>query len=103
MRAAPQEVVPVDALQIAMRRVLVIFLLLAVGAGMAFGLSGALRLSWVPARVMAEPSGVAPARPAVPAEVGSVSLSRRSHRLEVAARAVTDAGRGARGVLRVVV
>ncbi|MCU7727778.1 hypothetical protein ODJ79_29010 [Actinoplanes sp. KI2] len=86
-----------------MRRLLVVVLLLAVGFGMAFGLSGALRLSWVPAQVMAEPSGVAPVRAAVPAEVGSVTLNRHSHRLDVAARAVTDAGRGHRGVLRVVV
>src|SRR3954451_14656382 len=86
-----------------MRRLLVVALLLAMGFGMAYGLSGALRLSWVPAHVMAEPSGVAPPRAAVGSPIGSVAMNRHSHRLDVAAQAVTDAGQGRPGVLKVVV
>ena len=77
------------------------------GAGlfhvMAYGLSGALRLSWTPADVMAEPSSVTPQRTPVPAPVGAVTMNRRTHRLDVAAKAVTDAGQGAKGVLNVIV
>ncbi|WP_433363189.1 hypothetical protein ACQPZX_31665 [Actinoplanes sp. CA-142083] len=39
-----------------MRRVVVVVLLLVLGAGVAYGLAGALRLSWTPADVMAESS-----------------------------------------------
>ncbi|WP_127502846.1 hypothetical protein [Actinoplanes solisilvae] len=86
-----------------MRRLLVVVLLLALGAGVAYGLDSALRLSWTPATVMAEPSGAAPPRsPPVAAPIGSVTMNRRSHRLDVAAEAVTEAGDGP-GVLRVVV
>ncbi|MBB3094060.1 hypothetical protein FHR83_001709 [Actinoplanes campanulatus] len=88
-----------------MRRLMIIFMLLSLGAGMAFGLSGALRLSWTPATVMAEPSGTAPQRTAVASPIGSVTMDRHTHRLDVAARAVTDAveGQNAGGVLKVIV
>ncbi|MEU4222019.1 hypothetical protein, partial [Actinoplanes sp. NPDC026623] len=88
-----------------MRRLMIVFVLLALGAGVAFGLSGALRLSWTPAEVMAEPASVAPRRTAVPSPFGAVTVSRHTHRLDVAARAVADAvkGQGARGVLKVTV
>ncbi|WP_230860112.1 hypothetical protein [Actinoplanes aureus] len=88
-----------------MRRFVVVVVLLALGAGVAFGLSSALRLSWQPASVMAEPSSRAPQPAAVPAPVGAVEMNRHTHRLDVAARAVTDAvaGRSARGVLKVIV
>jgi hypothetical protein len=88
-----------------MRRLWVVVVLLALGAGVAFGLSGALRLSWTPADVMPEPSSAAAQRTAVPSPIGSVTVNRHTHRLDVAARAVTDAvkGQSARGVLTVTV
>jgi hypothetical protein len=84
---------------------MVLVLLLSLGAGVAFGLSGALRLSWTPTEVMAEPSSVAPRRAAVPPPFGAVTVSRHTHRLDVAAQAVTDAvkGQNAREVLKVTV
>jgi len=77
-----------------MRRVWVVVLLLALGAGVAVGLGGALRLSRTPADVMVEPSSVAPPRTAVPSPIGAVTVNRHTHRLDVAARAVTDAVKG---------
>ncbi|MEU4420861.1 hypothetical protein AB0F81_09555 [Actinoplanes sp. NPDC024001] len=85
-----------------MRRLLVVLVLLSLGASLAYGLDGALRLSSAPANVMAEPVSLAPRHTAVPAPIGSVTLNRRSHRLDVAARAVTDVATG-RGVLTVTV
>ncbi|BCJ48333.1 hypothetical protein GCM10010168_77410 [Actinoplanes ianthinogenes] len=86
---------------------MVVVTLLVLGAGMALGLSDTLRLSWQPASVMAEPRvTVPPAAPAVPAPIRAVTLNRHSHRLDVAARSVTDAATeaGARaGVLTVTV
>ncbi|MET0415982.1 MAG: hypothetical protein ABW022_08180 [Actinoplanes sp.] len=76
-----------------MRRALTAILLLILGAGLAYGVSGALRLSWEPARTMAEPQGAEPPRAAVATPIGRVTMNRRTHRLDVAARAVT--GRGA--------
>ncbi|ASW54343.1 hypothetical protein [Plantactinospora sp. KBS50] len=91
-----------------MRRFLVVVVLLALGAGVAYGLNGALRLSWTPAPVLAEPSVAVSQRAAVAAPIGTVTLDRHTHRLDLAARAVTDAaagrgGRGGRGVLTVTV
>ncbi|GID91483.1 hypothetical protein ACFQFC_10185 [Amorphoplanes digitatis] len=88
-----------------MRRIMIIFVLLSLGAGMAFGLSGALRLSWTPADVMTEPSAMAPPLTVTPSPIGAVTVNRHTHRLDVAARAVTDAAKGqdARGVLKVTV
>ena len=64
-----------------MRRVWVVVLLLALGAGVAVGLGGALRLSRTPADVMVEPSSVAPPRTAVPSPIGAVTVNRHTHRL----------------------
>src|SRR5690348_10860685 len=85
-----------------MRRLLVAVVLLVLGAGVAYGLDSGLRLSWTPAEVMDEPSGLAPLRYPTAAAVGSVTVNRRSPALDLAAKAVTDAGDGP-GVLRVVV
>ncbi|MBL7257624.1 hypothetical protein [Paractinoplanes lichenicola] len=85
-----------------MRRLVVVVVLLALGAGMAYGLNAGLRLSWEPVQVMPEPSAVAPARPLVEPAVGAVTMNRRTGRLDLAARAVTAAG-GGDGVLKVVV
>ncbi|WP_246613242.1 hypothetical protein [Paractinoplanes bogorensis] len=86
-----------------MRRLVVVLLLLALGMGVSFGLSEGLRLSWEPAPVMAEPTAAAATeRTSVRSPIGSVSLGRRTHRLDVAARAVSEVADGP-GVLRVVV
>ena len=88
-----------------LRRLLIMIVLLCLGAGTAYGLSSALRLSSTPANVMAEPSSLAPPRAATPSPISSVTLNRHTHRLDVAAQAVTVAaeGRGGKGVLTVVV
>lgn len=87
-----------------MRRLLVVFLLLSLGAGMAYGLDSALRLSWTPAQVMPEPPTAVPQqRTAVAPAIGVVTLNRHTHRLDTAARAVTAAGQNAKGVLTVTV
>ncbi|GLW35849.1 hypothetical protein [Actinoplanes regularis] len=88
-----------------MRRLMIIIVLFSLGAGMAFGLSSALRLSWSPVTVMAEPSSTAPSRAAVASPIGSVTMNRHTHRLDVAAGAVTDAVEGQKpaGVLKVIV
>src|SRR5690242_4127337 len=76
-----------------MRRLVVVVLLLVLGAGAAYGVGGALRLSWTPAGVMAEPSGVAPAKAAVAGPIGTVTVSRHTRRVDLAASTVPRNGR----------